>query len=226
MSPATTQDAIIIGGGINGAASAFFLARAGLRPLIVEALEVNGVERMLYMASKCTNDGQMMLDVTFELGTNLDMAQVLVQNRVGVAEAKLPPPVRTVRADVAVEDLRYRSYPSFTRVVVEAKAPLAYVTVPGSEEIRIRLPRLALDRVRTEEIADGLVKQVRLEPDGDAAAVLRIALEEKAGEIKTFTLQDPFRMVFDIYRQQEAAQRNPVRQVHRRERRKGNERVP
>src|SRR4051812_26597553 len=41
--------------------------------------EVNGVERMLYMSSKCTNDGQMMLDVTFELGTNLDTAQVLVQ---------------------------------------------------------------------------------------------------------------------------------------------------
>src|SRR4029434_348649 len=35
--------------------------------------EINGVERMLYMASKCTNDGQMNLDVTFELGTNLDL---------------------------------------------------------------------------------------------------------------------------------------------------------
>src|SRR3990172_1293216 len=33
--------------------------------------EINGVERMLYLASKCTNDGQMMLDVTFELGANL-----------------------------------------------------------------------------------------------------------------------------------------------------------
>src|SRR3989304_3252235 len=52
--------------------------------------EVNGVERMLYMGSKCTNDGQMNLDVTFELGTNLDTAQVLVQNRVAVAQAKLP----------------------------------------------------------------------------------------------------------------------------------------
>jgi multidrug efflux pump len=56
--------------------------------------EVNGVERMLYMSSKCTNDGQMNLDVTFELGTNLDMAQVLVQNRVAIAEAKLPEEVK------------------------------------------------------------------------------------------------------------------------------------
>ena len=56
--------------------------------------EVNGVERMLYMSSRCTNDGQMTLDVTFELGTNLDTAQVLVQNRVAVAEAKLPEEVK------------------------------------------------------------------------------------------------------------------------------------
>jgi multidrug efflux pump len=56
--------------------------------------EVNGVERMLYMSSKCTNDGQMTLDVTFELGTNLDMAQVLVQNRVSIANAKLPDEVK------------------------------------------------------------------------------------------------------------------------------------
>ncbi|MCU0961512.1 MAG: multidrug efflux RND transporter permease subunit [Pirellulaceae bacterium] len=58
--------------------------------------EVNGVERMLYMSSKCTNDGQMLLDVTFELGTNLDTAQVLVQNRVSVAMAKLPEDVKRI----------------------------------------------------------------------------------------------------------------------------------
>ncbi len=58
--------------------------------------EVNGVERMLYMASRCTNDGQMFLDVTFELGTDLDTAQVLVQNRVSVAEAKLPEEVKRI----------------------------------------------------------------------------------------------------------------------------------
>jgi multidrug efflux pump len=56
--------------------------------------EVNGVENSIYMSSRCTNDGQMLLDVTFELGTNLDMAQVLVQNRVKIAEAKLPEDVK------------------------------------------------------------------------------------------------------------------------------------
>jgi multidrug efflux pump len=41
--------------------------------------QVNGVERMLYMSSQCTNDGNYVLTVTFQLGTDLDMAQVLVQ---------------------------------------------------------------------------------------------------------------------------------------------------
>src|SRR6516164_366280 len=56
--------------------------------------EVNGVENMIYMSSRSTNDGQMLLDVTFDLGTDLDMAQVLVQNRVKIAEAKLPEDVK------------------------------------------------------------------------------------------------------------------------------------
>ncbi len=56
--------------------------------------EVNGVENMLYMLSKSTNDGQLYLDVTFKLGTNLDDAQVLTQNRVAIAEAKLPEEVK------------------------------------------------------------------------------------------------------------------------------------
>jgi multidrug efflux pump len=56
--------------------------------------EVNGVENMLYMSSQCTNDGQMVLTITFKLGTNLDTAQVLVQNRVAIALPKLPEDVQ------------------------------------------------------------------------------------------------------------------------------------
>ncbi len=56
--------------------------------------EVNGVEDMLYMSSQSTNDGAMSLTVTFRLGTDLDKAQVLVQNRVAIAEPRLPEEVR------------------------------------------------------------------------------------------------------------------------------------
>lgn len=52
--------------------------------------ELNGVEGAIYMSSRSTNDGQLTLDVTFELGTDIDMAQVFVQNRVAIAMPKLP----------------------------------------------------------------------------------------------------------------------------------------
>ncbi|MEN0111090.1 MAG: efflux RND transporter permease subunit, partial [Planctomycetota bacterium] len=58
--------------------------------------EINGVERMLYMQSQSTPDGAMQLTITFELGTDVDQAQVLVQNRVAVAEPRLPEEVRQV----------------------------------------------------------------------------------------------------------------------------------
>jgi hydrophobic/amphiphilic exporter-1 (mainly G- bacteria), HAE1 family len=52
--------------------------------------QVNGVEKMLYMQSNCTGDGRYTLTVTFQVGTDLDFAQVLVQNRVSAAMAQLP----------------------------------------------------------------------------------------------------------------------------------------
>ncbi|MGH8752668.1 MAG: efflux RND transporter permease subunit, partial [Burkholderiales bacterium] len=56
--------------------------------------EVNGVENILYMSSQSTSDGQMNLTITFNLGTDLNQSQVLVQNRVAVAEPRLPAEVR------------------------------------------------------------------------------------------------------------------------------------
>jgi HAE1 family hydrophobic/amphiphilic exporter-1 len=56
--------------------------------------QVNGVEGMLYMSSTSANDGTYALTVTFAVGTDLDMAQVLVQNRVAIAQARLPEEVK------------------------------------------------------------------------------------------------------------------------------------
>lgn len=58
--------------------------------------EINGVEDMLYMSSYATADGSMSLTITFELGTDLNTAQVLVQNRVAIAEPRLPQEVRAL----------------------------------------------------------------------------------------------------------------------------------
>ena len=62
--------------------------------------QVNGVENMLYMSSQSTADGSMTLTVTFKLGTNLDIAQVLVQNRVAIATPQLPQEVRNLGVTV------------------------------------------------------------------------------------------------------------------------------
>jgi hydrophobic/amphiphilic exporter-1 (mainly G- bacteria), HAE1 family len=52
--------------------------------------EVNGVDRLIYMKSSNTSDGRMLLDVNFEVGTDQDIANVLTQNRVSAAQARLP----------------------------------------------------------------------------------------------------------------------------------------
>ncbi|MET0370812.1 MAG: multidrug efflux RND transporter permease subunit [Sphingobium sp.] len=56
--------------------------------------EINGVDNMLYMSSQATGDGRVTITITFKLHTDLDEAQVLVQNRVALAEPRLPEEVR------------------------------------------------------------------------------------------------------------------------------------
>src|SRR5689334_25199945 len=53
--------------------------------------QVNGVENMMYMSSQCTNDGNYTLTITFKPGTDLNIAQVLVQQRQTLAQQVLPP---------------------------------------------------------------------------------------------------------------------------------------
>jgi len=62
--------------------------------------QINGVESMLYMSSNSTADGRFSIAVSFDLGTNLDIAQVQVQNRVAIAQPRLPADVRLVGVTV------------------------------------------------------------------------------------------------------------------------------
>jgi HAE1 family hydrophobic/amphiphilic exporter-1 len=78
-------------------ASAEIVAKTVATPI---EQEVNGVDDMLYMTSQSTSDGAMSLSVTFKLGTNLDTAQVLVQNRVAIAQPRLPEEVRAIGVTV------------------------------------------------------------------------------------------------------------------------------
>ncbi|HET8918645.1 MAG TPA: multidrug efflux RND transporter permease subunit [Xanthobacteraceae bacterium] len=79
-------------------ASADVVASTVVTPL---EQQINGVENMLYMSSNSTADGRFSIQVTFDLGTNLDIAQVQVQNRVAIAQPRLPSDVRNIGVTVS-----------------------------------------------------------------------------------------------------------------------------
>src|SRR5882672_9141277 len=62
--------------------------------------QINGVENMLYVSSNSTADGRFTIAVTFDLGTNLDIAQLQVQNRLSIAQPRLPADVRNIGVTV------------------------------------------------------------------------------------------------------------------------------
>jgi multidrug efflux pump len=73
--------------------------------------QINGVENMLYMSSQATTDGRLSITITFKLGTDADLAQQLVQNRVSQALPRLPDIVRTIGVTTV------KSAPDLTMVV-------------------------------------------------------------------------------------------------------------
>ncbi|MEO1017424.1 MAG: efflux RND transporter permease subunit, partial [Pseudomonadota bacterium] len=88
--PEVVPPTIVVNASYPGA-SAETIADAVATPI---EQEINGVDDMIYMLSQSTGDGRVQITVTFALGTDLDTAQVLVQNRVAVAEPRLPEEVR------------------------------------------------------------------------------------------------------------------------------------
>jgi multidrug efflux pump len=96
--------------------------------------QINGVEDMLYMSSSATTDGVMQLTVTFALGTNIDIAQVQVQNRVNQALPRLPEEVRRLGVTTV------KSSPDLTMVV--------HLTSPNRRYDALYLRNYALINIR------------------------------------------------------------------------------
>ncbi|MEM1352562.1 MAG: efflux RND transporter permease subunit, partial [Pseudomonadota bacterium] len=102
--------------------------------------EINGVEGMIYLSSFSSADGAMSVTVTFELGTDLDAAQVLVQNRVAIAEPRLPQEVRALGVTTT------KSSPDLMMVVhmlsPDSSFDQLYVSNYARSRVRDRLVRL------------------------------------------------------------------------------------
>ncbi|HWJ68684.1 MAG TPA: multidrug efflux RND transporter permease subunit [Sphingobium sp.] len=102
--------------------------------------EINGVEDMLYLSSQSTGDGRVVITVTFKTGTDLDAAQVLVQNRVAIALPRLPEAVQ--RLGIVTK----KTSPDFLLVVnlisPDGSLDRAYLTNYAQTRIKDRLARL------------------------------------------------------------------------------------
>ena len=94
--PEIAPPTVVVSASFPGA-SAETLAETVAAPL---EEQINGVENMIYMSSSSTGDGNVAITVTFAQGTDVDQAQVLVQNRVSTAEPRLPEEVRRLGVTV------------------------------------------------------------------------------------------------------------------------------
>lgn len=94
--PDIAPPTVVVSASFPGA-SAETLAETVAAPL---EEQINGVENMIYMSSSSTGDGNVAITVTFAQGTDVDQAQVLVQNRVATAEPRLPEEVRQIGVTV------------------------------------------------------------------------------------------------------------------------------
>jgi len=144
--------------------------------------QVNGVEDMIYMSSRSGSDGTMTLNVTFKVGTDLDIAAVNVQNRVSIAQAKLPADVTRqgltitkqspdlveivalISPDGSRDELYLANYATLQMVDVLARVPgVGQVTVFNGRDYGMRLwlnpERLAGLGLTAGDVADAVREQ-------------------------------------------------------------------
>ena len=102
--------------------------------------EINGVDNMLYMASQSTGDGKVAITVTFKVGTSLDAAQVLVQNRVATATPRLPEEVQ--RLGVTTRKTSPSALMAVNLVSPDGTFDQGYISNYALTQIRYRLSRI------------------------------------------------------------------------------------
>ena len=126
--------------------------------------EMNGVDNMIYMESSSSADGTMQLTVTFKLGTNLDDAQVLVQNRVAVAEPRLPDQVRQIGVTTT------KQIPDMLMVV--------HLTSPDESRDQLYISNFAFLRIRDALMRLDGVGEIRIAGGNEYAMRIWLDIEK------------------------------------------------
>ncbi|WP_296187542.1 efflux RND transporter permease subunit [Pseudomonas sp. UBA1879] len=151
---------------------------------------ITGVENMLYMSSQATADGKLTLTITFALGTNLDTAQVQVQNRVTRTEPKLPEEV--TRIGITVD----KASPDLTMVV--------HLTSPDQRYDMLYLSNYAVLNIKDELARLNGVGDVQLFGMGDYS--LRVWLDPNKTASRNITATDVVNAIREQNRQVAAGQ--------------------
>ncbi|CAN7572056.1 multidrug efflux RND transporter permease subunit [Phenylobacterium sp. LjRoot219] len=158
-------------------ASAETLAQTVAAPL---EESINGVEDMIYMSSSSTGDGTTNITVTFRQGTDVDQAQVLVQNRVSTAEPRLPEEVRLVGVTVR------KNSPDLLMVATlispDNSVPQQYLSNYATLQLIDRLNRVP--GVGGARLFGGRDYSMRIWIDPDRATTLNMTVEEVIAAVR------------------------------------------
>lgn len=147
--------------------------------------EVNGVENMIYMTSSSTADGVVMLTVTFAPGTDLDTAQVQVQNRVARAEPRLPEQVRQTGVSVNQQASGFLLLVALTSP--DGELDQNYVANYAATNLKDRL--LRINGVGGVEMFGGGNYSMRIWIDPERAASLNLTADDIVGALRAQNIQ-------------------------------------
>jgi hydrophobe/amphiphile efflux-1 (HAE1) family protein len=179
--PEIAPPTVVVNASFPGA-SAETLAATVAAPL-EEA--INGVEDMIYMSSSSTGDGNVAITVTFKQGTDIDGAQVLVQNRVSTAEPRLPSDVRLIGVTVR------KNSPDLLMVInlisPDGSLPQSYVSNYATLQMIDRLSRI--EGVGGARTFGGRDYNMRVWIDPGRAAELDLTVDEIVAAIRSKNAQ-------------------------------------
>jgi HAE1 family hydrophobic/amphiphilic exporter-1 len=179
--PEIAPPTVVVSASYPGA-SAETLAQTVATPL---EESINGVEHMIYMSSSSTGDGNVAITITFAQGTNIDQAQVLVQNRVSTAEPRLPEEVRQIGVTVRKNspDLLMVA----TLVSPDHSLDQQYLSNYATLQIIDRLNRVP--GVGGARLFGGRDYSMRIWIDPDHATALNLTVDEIIAAVRTQNAQ-------------------------------------